>query len=157
MGNGTIQYRQIDYLIFSRPLSIRDRAQYPRKAYSSDTGFYYAITGKIDTGRLFENIAFLELRRKAPVLQEICYWKNRQGFEVDFVVMDGTGIREAIQVVYALDDESYKKREIRSLLACNKELQPPVNYVLTRDVSETKTYEGIEITFIPLMDWLMRS
>jgi predicted AAA+ superfamily ATPase len=71
--------------------------------------------------------------------------------------MEGTAIVEAIQVVYALDDARTKKREIRALLACKKELQPPVNYVLTRDVSETKTYEGIEITFIPLMDWLMRS
>ncbi|MDP2797646.1 MAG: hypothetical protein Q8N94_09085 [Methanoregula sp.] len=115
------------------------------------------MTGKIDRDRLFKNIALLELRRKAQVLQEIRYRKNRQGFEVDFVVMEGTGIAEAIQVVYALDDEGTKKREIRSLLACKKELRPSVNYVLTRDESETKTYEGIEITSIPLMDWLMSS
>ncbi|MDO8872718.1 MAG: hypothetical protein Q7V05_08335 [Methanoregula sp.] len=131
--------------------------QYPRKVHCSDSGFYYAITGRIDRDRLFKNIALLELRRKAQVLQEIRYWKNRQGLEVDFVLMEGTGIVEAIQVVYALDNEGTKKREIRSLPACKKELRPSVNYVLTRDVSETKTYEGIEITFIPLMDWLMSS
>jgi predicted AAA+ superfamily ATPase len=154
------QYAEAGSLFSFLPIfsfSIRDRAQYPRKAYCSDPGFYYAITGKIDWGRLFENIAFLELRRKAQGLQEICYWKNRQGFEVDFVVMEGTAIVEAIQVVYALEDEGTKKREIRALLACKKELQPPVTYVLTRDVSETKTYEETEITFIPLMDWLMRT
>jgi hypothetical protein len=154
------QYAEAGSLFSFLPIfsfAIRDKAQYPRKAYCSDPGFYYAITGKTDWGRLFENIAFLELRRNAQGLQEICYWKNRQGFEVDFVVKEGTAIREAIQVVYSLDDEGTKKREIRALLACKKELWPPVNYVLTRNVSETKTYEGIEITLIPLMDWLMRS
>ena len=154
------QYAEAGSLFSFLPIfsfSIRDRAQYPRKAYCSDPGFYYAITGKIDWGRLFENIALLELRRKDQGLQEICYWKNRQGFEVDFVVMEGTAIVEAIQVVYALDDVGTQKREIRALLACKKELQPPVNYVLTRDVSGTKTYEGVEITFIPLMDWLLKS
>ncbi|GAB6286465.1 MAG: ATP-binding protein [Methanoregula sp.] len=141
--------------IFS--LSIRDRSQYPRKAYCIDPGFYYAMTGKTDWGRLYENIALLELRRRAQGLQEICYWKNRQGFEIDFVVLEGTSIVEAIQVVYDLHDEDTEKREIRALLACKKDLQPPVTYVLTRDVSETKTYDGIDVTFIPLMDWLLQS
>ncbi len=154
------QYSEAGSLFSFLPIfsfSIRDRAQYPRKVYCSDIGFYYAITGKNDWGRLYENIALLELRRRAHGLQEICYWKNQQGFEIDFVVMEGTVIREAIQVVYSLDDVKTEKREIRSLLACKKELEPKVTYVLTRDVSETKTFDGIEITFIPLMDWLLKS
>ncbi|MFA5212535.1 MAG: DUF4143 domain-containing protein [Methanoregula sp.] len=106
------------------------------------------MTGKTDWGRLYENIALLELRRKAQGLQEICYWKNRQGFEIDFVVLEGTSIVEAIQVVYDLHDEDTEKREIRALLTCKKDLQPPVTYVLTRDVSETKTYDGVDFLFL---------
>lgn len=93
------QYAEAGCLFSFLPIfsfSIRDRSQYPRKAYCIDPGFYYAMTGKTDWGRLYENIALLELRRRAQGLQEICYWKNRQGFEIDFVVLEGTSIVEAI-------------------------------------------------------------
>jgi len=47
-----------------------------------------------------------------------------------------------------------KKREVRGLLECQRELNPTEVIILTRDVSGTKTYDSVEITFIPLMDWL---
>ena len=52
-------YSQEGYLFFFVPIfshNIKDKSQYPRKSYLGDTGFMYSINGKIDWGRLYENI-----------------------------------------------------------------------------------------------------
>lgn len=152
-------YSQAGYLFFFAPIfsyNIKDKSQYPRKSYCGDTGFHYAITGKIDFGRLFENAAFLELKRRAHEQQEICYWKNKEGLETDFVIKQGTTATEAMQVVYEMEDEKTRKREINSLVSCAKELKAEAATILTKNVSETRTVDGIKIKLVPLMDWLLQ-
>lgn len=152
------QYAQESYLFFFNPIfsyNIKDKAQYPRKAYAGDLGFYYATTGKTDFGRLYENAAFLELKRRTQGQKEIGYWKNPQGLQVDFVVKQGTNVSEIIQVVYDLDDEKTKKRETNALVACAKELKPAKTTILTKNLKQTKTIDDFKIQFIPLMDWLL--
>jgi hypothetical protein len=60
---------------------MREQWRNPRKIYSVDVGFKTAMDYPLalDVGRVFENIVFLELRRKA---QKISYLKDKQ--EVDF-------------------------------------------------------------------------
>ncbi len=152
------RYAEMGYLFFFAPIfsyNIKDKSQYPRKAYSGDTGFYFGNTGKMDFGRLYENVAFLELRRRTQGQKEICYWKNKQGFETDLIVRQGTNITQAIQVVYSLDDEETRERELRALTECAEELKPKRMLMLTKDKDETKSIKKMKVRFIPLMYWLL--
>lgn len=152
------RYAQAGYLFFFIPIfsyGIKARAQYPRKAYCGDTGFYYGTTGRMDFGRLFENAAFLELKRRVLGQKEICYWRSKEGLEADFIVRQGTNVSEAIQVVYELRDEKTVLREISALVRCAKELKAGSATMLTRNVAETRTSDGVKIRLIPLMDWLL--
>ena len=150
-------HSQNGYLFFFAPIfsrSIKDRLQYPRKAYLGDTGFMHAISGKVEMGRLFENVVFLELKRRLPQNQEINYWKDRRGAEVDFVVREGTGVKGLMQVVYELGGAA-KKREVGGLVACAKDFGVRVGTIVTRDVESDETVEGIKIRFIPMRKWLL--
>ncbi len=152
------KFSQESYLFFFVPIfsySIKDRSQYPRKAYLGDTGFMYALEGKTDWGRLFENQVYLKLRRSYLSPIEINYWKNREGKEVDFVLLEGFKAKEIIQVVYNLDEEKTKERELSGLIACAKEFGLKQGLVITRDIDAKEIKEGVQITFIPLWKWLL--
>lgn len=151
------KYSQEGYLFFFVPIfshNIKDKSQYPRKAYCGDSGFIYAINGKIDYGKLFENLVFLELKRKLSLNEEINYWKNKQGHEADFIIREGIRTKEIIQVVYDIEDEKTKKREINGLIQCAKELGLKKGKIITRDYEDSNTIEGISINFTPLWKWL---
>lgn len=62
-------------------------------------------------GRLYENAVFLELKRRLAPRQSLCYWKSRDGFEVDFTISEGLKTREIIQVAYSLENEKTRKRD----------------------------------------------
>lgn len=149
---------QEGYLFFFVPVfshTIKDRSQYPRKAYLGDTGFMYAMSGKTSMGRLFENAVFLELKRRLPPQQDIHYWKNEDGVETDFVIREGLDAKEAIQVVYEIKDEKTKEREIRGLAACAGALGLRNGLVITKDVDRAETIGGIKVQFTPLWKWLL--
>jgi len=150
---------QDGYLFFFVPISsynIKDRSQYPRKAYMGDTGFMHAISGKTDMGRLFENAVFLELKRRIPQQQEVHYWKSKAGFEADFVVREGLKVKEIIQVAYDLSNEKTKEREVRGLIACAKEASLRHGLIITKDFEGIETVDGIRIKFIPIRKWLLK-
>jgi len=149
------KYSEAGYLFFFTPIfsyNIKDKAQYPRKAYCGDTGFYYAMGSRAGFGRLYENAAFLELKRRG---QGIAYWKNKGGLEADFVLTRGSNVMEAIQVVYELDDATVKKREFGGISACADELKPKRLIILTKDKDGTADAGRCRIRLVPLMDWLL--
>ena len=120
------RHAQESYLFFFVPIfsyNLKDKSQYPRKAYAVDSGFMYAISGKAEMGRLFENEVFLELKRRFGLNEEINYWKNKEGVETDFVIRNGLKIKEIIQVVYDLNEKKTKDREVKGLVACAKEFK----------------------------------
>jgi len=150
---------QEGFLFFFIPIfshNIKDKSQYPRKPYLGDTGFAYSISGRMNLGRIYENAVLLELKRRSQGQKDICYWKNREGKEVDFIIKQGTNISEAIQVVYDMEDEKTKKREIESIVECAKELKLREGTVITRDVKGKEKFGKVRITFIPLIDWLLK-
>ncbi len=152
------KYAETGYLFFFTLIfsyKLKDKSQYPRKAYAGDVGFFYSTTGKLDFGRLYENVAYLELKRRTQGQKELCYWKNKQGFETDIIVKQGTNVNEAIQVVYSLEDEKTLNRELRGLVACIKELKPTKALILTKDKDEMRIMDDVKIRFIPLIDWLL--
>ncbi|MBI4448642.1 ATP-binding protein [Candidatus Woesearchaeota archaeon] len=151
---------QEGYLFFFVPifsLSIKDRAQYPRKSYLGDTGFAYSISGKIDKGRNFENTVFLHLKRILLPNHELNYWKNKEGQEVDFIIRQGKKIEAIYQVTYDLDNESTKNREVGGLVACAHEFNQKHGMIITKDVEKNETIKGVTIRFMPLWKFLLAS
>lgn len=153
------KYAQEGYLFFFVPIfsyTMKDRLQYPRKAYMGDTGFMYAMSGKTDMGRLFENAVFLELKRRTLQQHDIHYWKSKEGFEADFVIREGLKVKEIIQVVYELDNGKTKEREVRGLVECAKAAGMKQGLIVTKDFEAAETVEGIKVNFMPLWKWLLR-
>jgi predicted AAA+ superfamily ATPase len=97
---------------------------------------------------------FLEFKRRMNN-REICYWRNKVGEEVDFVVKRGSDVDEACQVVYDLSSTATEKRELSGLISCIRELKPSTSIILTKDVSETRKVGESTIKFKPLLDWLI--
>jgi len=153
------KYSQEGYLFFFASIfshTIKDRTQYPRKAYLGDMGFMYSISGRMDYGRLFENAVYLELKRDMPQQYDIHYWKNAQGFEVDFVIREGLVIKEIIQVTYELKSVKTKDREVRGFVACAGESGLDHCLIITKDFEKVEIVDGIKINFMPLWKWLLK-
>ncbi len=86
---------QLSFFSYSVKNSIS--AQMPRKIYCIDNGLRNAaaFTFSADEGRLAENLAFLELKRRNV---EFFYWKGKR--EVDFVVKNRDGTLTGINCTY---------------------------------------------------------
>lgn len=152
------KYSQESYLFFFVQIfskTIKDRLQYPRKSYIGDTGLIYSINGKIEYGKLFENVVFLELKRRLPRNCEINYWKSKAGFETDFVIREGIKVKKILQVVYEIDNKKVKDREINGIVGCAKEFSLKEGIIITKDYKNKEVVDNVRLHFIPLEEWLL--
>ncbi|PIN88772.1 hypothetical protein COU61_03555, partial [Candidatus Pacearchaeota archaeon CG10_big_fil_rev_8_21_14_0_10_35_13] len=152
------KHSQGSYLFFFIPIAsrnIKDKNQYPRKAYPIDTGFMNSITGKSDYGKLYENVVFIELKRRILLNDEITYWKNKEGKEVDFVITRGIKTKEIIQVVYEIKEQNTKDREVKGLIGCAKEYGIKTGLIITKNYEGKEIIDGIKIRYLPLSKWLL--
>lgn len=144
--------------IYSR--NIKDQDQYPKKVYCVDTGLIASIIPKFseNLGRYYENVVFIELLRRKSLdrKNEFYYWKNSQGYEVDFIVKQGLQVKELIQVCYDISDEKTKERELHSLLQAMEEFKLKKGLILTKDFEKEERVKGKKILFVPLWKWLLR-
>ncbi len=141
---------------------VKEQATFNKKIYCMDNGFIHAKSFKLssDTGRLYENIVAIELKKlETNNVLEVYYWKNQQQEEVDFVIKQGTKIKQLIQVCYDIDDAKTKEREIRVLIKASEELKCKQLLVITSDYEgeEKVTWFGKErkIKFTSLYKWLL--
>ena len=90
LGKDTLQdylsYLQEAYALFTTPIhrnSVKEEQRNPKKLYAIDNGFkkLFSISMSDDLSKLYENMAFLHLRRKT---NEIYYFKQNQ--EVDLYI-----------------------------------------------------------------------
>jgi len=116
------------------------------KYYLADLGLrFYLLGSKItDTGRILENIVFLELFRRG---WELSIGKMNS-YEIDFVAQQGEK-REYYQVALSVRDEAALEREIRPLQAI-KDSYP--KYLLTMDDDPPSAHNGIFRKNV--LDWL---
>ncbi len=158
-----VGYVESSYFIHSLPIfspKIKDQLQHPRKVYFIDNGFINALSIKLskNTGRLYENTVAIELlRRTSGIDQDLYYWKERRGKEVDFVLKEGLRVKQLIQVSYDISDPDTKNRETRSLVKAGKELDCDDLLVITGDYEGNEEINGKQIEFIPLWKWLLES
>ena len=135
--------------------SAKKRMKFPKKIYSVDTGLVNALSFKAskDIGRLYENVVFVELKRRG---KDVYYWKDASGKEVDFVVWEEGGVDNLIQVSYSLENEETREREIGALLSAMKHFKLKKALIITDNAEGIERYGKFEITLIPLWKWLLQ-
>lgn len=137
---------------------VKDQLRYPRKYYCVDNGLRNAVSFRVsaDTGRLCENLAAVELKRRG---KEVYYWKDAEQHEVDFVVREGLAVAELIQVCADPSDPVVMKRELRALAKAGEELKCRRLRVLTQDFEQEKVLvlrgRRTRVKFQPLWKWLI--
>jgi predicted AAA+ superfamily ATPase len=142
------------YALFLVPVnssSQREVMRNPRKLYAIDHALKAVVdlaTGA-DIGRIYENIVFLQLRRR---VQNICYGRQKQ--EIDFVLPEGESPR-LINVAYDITDVNTRNRELRGLVDGMQGLGVQRALLLTAEVEETVTTEAGIISIVPLWKWLL--
>jgi len=129
--------------------NMREKNRNPSKIYSLDIGLNSLFSQKINIGRIFENIVFLELRRSNT---EIFYYKNKQ--EVDFLVNTAKGIK-LINVAYSISETETRKREINGLCSAMDALNLKEAFLITNDKEELVSVKNKKIHIIPLWKWLI--
>lgn len=137
-----ISYFEDSYLIFTIPkfdYSYKKQLVSPKKVYSIDVGFSNANSIKFsgDKGRVFENLVFLDLRRK---YKEIFYFRDVK--ECDFVIKEKDKLILAVQVCYDLNEDN-KERELAGLKEAMKKLNIKTGIILT--LNQEDELENIKI------------
>jgi predicted AAA+ superfamily ATPase len=140
---------------------VREQAAFNKKAYAVDTGVASALGFRpgLDDGRLWENLVAIALRRRelrgGP---QVCFWRNVQGEEVDFVVREGLAVTALVQVCRDVADPRTRSREVRALLKAGAELR--CRHLLVLNDSEEREEEAQwfgtrgRIRYVPLAKWL---
>ena len=154
-----VSYLEEAYLTLTLPkFSFKKQEQLRyRKVYTVDPAFISVISADFSTnsGRILENIVFLELRRRAVSRNyEIFYYKKQ--FEIDFVIYRNRHVIELIQVCESLFDKRTKSREIRALINAASELNSNNLTIITAEEDEIIEENGNRIQVVPVVDWLIK-
>jgi len=124
------------------------RMRNPAKIYLIDTGLCKRVTST-DSGRLIENLVFLELKRKD---YEIFYFEKRG--ECDFIIKTKEDKFLPIQVSFELTKRN-REREIKGIIDACKHLGINKGIIITYDDEEELKVEDIYIKILPIWKWLL--
>jgi len=147
-----VSYLQEAYTVFTVPVfaySVREEMRNPRKIFVIDNGFkqLFDVSFSKDYSKLYENLAFLHLRRK---YREIHYAKSRQ--EVDFYIKEAGLL---LNVSYHLDDKPTFEREINALTEAMRTYKLNESYLITSDREESLKVAHKTIHIVPMWKWLL--
>jgi predicted AAA+ superfamily ATPase len=132
----------------------------PKKVYCIDNGIVNTIGFKIaeNLGNFMENLVAIELLRRRSYWfkeWEVYYWKDSQQNEVDFLIKEGLGVKQLIQVTYASGKDEVESREIKSLIKASDQLNCRDLQIITWDYEDELKLENRVIKFLPLWKWLI--
>lgn len=138
--------------------NIRTRIQTVKKLYLIDNYFTSQFSSRLssDTSHLMEQTVFHKLNARSlwDPRYEVAYWKDYSGNEVDFVLLYNKSVKELIQVTYAAALVDIHERETKALIKAAKALNLSSGTLITWDMEDVKTIDGIAISYIPLWKWL---
>lgn len=144
-----LSYLEEAFAIFRVPkwsTSLRKQSINPAKIYTVDHAFKQVMGLGKDYGRIFENIVFLELRRRE---KEVFYFEEKQ--EVDFYVPDEL----LINASYEMNTKKTLDREINGLLEGMKHLNLSSSQLITWERKEKIEIENKTIFVRPLWNFLL--
>lgn len=156
------RYFENVYLLFflkRYSFKVKEQEKTTRKVYAIDTGLATAGGFQFaeNSGRLLENVVFLELKRRTNFLlnTEIYYFQDQAHREVDFVVKKGHKIKELIQVCMTMSQFKTKSREFKGLLSGARELKCDNLLIITNEEEGEEKVHGKKIKIMPLAKWLV--
>jgi uncharacterized protein len=127
------------------------------KSYVVDVAFLSDRENTLTTENLgyrMENIVYIELlRRYRNQGMDIYFHKN--GYEIDFMVVDRTRIAELIQVCYSMDSEKTRKRELGGLAKGHAQFKCESLTLITLNERGEEVYDGARIRKKTVVDWLL--
>ena len=156
-------YLEESYLFFVLnrfSFKVKQQIKAPRKIYLVDNGFIEAKAFQFspDTGRLMENLAFVEFIRRGYVPNlDLFYYKTRNNREVDFVVRRENRIEDLVQVSHASADQKTREREIKALREASEELDCRNLTIITWDKEGEEKVKDKVIRFLPMWEWLLNT
>jgi len=132
--------------------SLNKQLLYHKKCYFIDHALARLVGFRPteDRGRLFENVVFLELKRRG---EEIYFHKEKK--ECDFVVRREGRIDQSFQVCTFFSSPETKQREIDGLVEAMQTYSLNQGVILTEHHEESiQVPEGI-INIMPIWKWLL--
>lgn len=122
-----------------------------KKCYAIDNGMIDIISLSFsdDIGRKFENLVYLELRRK---YDQVFYFSEKK--ECDFVVYKYNKLADLVQVCYQITSENLT-REIDGAIEAMDFFGVTTAKIITFNQEDTYEKEGKTITAIPYRNWVM--
>jgi predicted AAA+ superfamily ATPase len=147
-----ISWLEDSYLLFTLPKfswSLKSVAINPKKVYVIDTGFGDAnsLSFSNDTGRLFENAVYLQLRR---IYKELYYFREKG--ECDFVVKEKNKVTYAIQVCAEISQDNLA-REVNGLLEALTFFDLEKGFIITMNQEDEIVQDEKKIHLIPAWKW----
>lgn len=121
------------------------RMRNPAKVYLVDTGLAKRVTSS-DSGRLLENMVYLELRRRGF---EVFYFEGKR--ECDFIVKKN-GNFLPIQVTYEINEEN-RMREIEGLIEACKYVDTKEGTIITYNDEDEFIKDEVKIRVLPAWKW----
>ena len=152
-----LSYLEDAFLLFSishYDASLKQQMNKPKKIYCIDHGMVQAVSFRVtgDTGRLCENIVFVELLRRG---KEIYYWQDEKGWKVDFVVKSGISPFRLLQVSTDISDPITRQRERQGLIAAMEHFGIAEGIIITEDLFDEEIISERRIIYQPLWFWLL--
>jgi len=145
------------YLLLSADVhdySVKQRLRSPRKVYAIDTGM--ASVGSLsyskNTGRLMENLVFLDLLRRGF---DITYYRTKNNLEVDFLCRRERMMAALVQTCMDMRDEQTRKREIRALEKAMEETGLQESVIVTLEEEGEQNVSSGRITVVPAHKYLL--
>jgi len=151
-----ISYLSEAYLIFEvykyNP-SLKKQFTTDKKIFVIDNGIRSAIAFQFssDSGKLLENMIFIELRRR---FCEIWYYKTNNNLEIDFLIKHENKFI-VIQVCYSVADNETLKREINAIEKTISELKISNVYILTFSEEKEILISEQKIKILPVWKFLL--
>ncbi|MEM8895892.1 MAG: ATP-binding protein [Bacteroidota bacterium] len=141
------------YILFSVPKfswSLKEVAINRKKVYTIDPGFAQANSFSYteDIGRLFENVIYLELRRR---YKDIYYFRDKG--ECDFVVMSSKKAAHILQVCSEVHPDNLQ-REMNGLIEALAYFNKKEGSIITMNQEDVLKKDGKQINLIPAHKWL---
>lgn len=150
-----LSHMEYSYLLHFVPkfsYSLKKQIANPRKVYAIDTGLINVNSGSFteDSGRKFENLIFLHLRR---TFKEIYYFSEKG--ECDFITFNNGAFHQAIQVCYELNPDNLD-REINGMIEALELFNMKEGTLVTISQKDQFEKNGKIIHVIPAHEYLLK-